>query len=87
MFFAFVLGVDKDVIKIHYYKNIEFLCQNLIDITLEHGRCISQSKKHDLILEMAIVGPEGHLPFVAFSDPHSMVGIGQVKLGEMPSPA
>ncbi len=31
---------------------------------------------------MAIASPEGRFLFVAFSDPHSMVSIGQIELGE-----
>ncbi len=86
MFFALAFSVDKDVIEIHYHKNVELLGLDLIDGALKRGQCVGQSERHDLILEMAIAGPEGHLPFIAFSDPHLMVGIGQIKLGEMSSP-
>ncbi len=44
VFFAFVLGVDEDVIEVYYYENVELLCQDLVDITLKCGRCIDQSK-------------------------------------------
>ncbi len=83
--FVFVLGVDKDVIEVHYDKNVKLFYQDLIDITLECGRCVSQSKGHHLVLEMAIAGPEGRLPFVSFPNPYSMVGIGQIELGETSS--
>ena len=85
MFFALILDVDEDVIEVHYYKNVKLFCQNLVDITLERGRCVGQSIKYHLVLKMAIAGPKGRLLFVAFSDPHLIVGIGQVKLDEMPS--
>ncbi len=81
--FAFAFGIDEDVIKVHYHKNVELLCEDLVDITLECDRCISQSKKHDLRFEVTIAVPEGRLPFIAFPDPHLRVGIGQVELGEM----
>ncbi len=83
---TFAFGVDEDVIEIHYYKNVKLLCQNLVDIALERGRCIEQSKKHNLVLEVAIAGPEGRLPFVAFPYLHSMIDISQIELGEMSSP-
>ncbi len=86
MLFAFVLGVDEDVIEVHYNENVKLLCQDLVDVILKCGRCIGQTKGHHLVLKMAIMGPEGHLLFVAFPDPHSMVGIGQIKLGETSSP-
>ncbi len=84
--FAFALGVDKDVIEVHYHKNAELFCQDLVDIGLERGRCVGQSKKHHLVLKMAIVGFESHLLFVSFPNPHLMVGISQIELGEMLSP-
>ncbi len=84
--FAFAFNIDKNVIEIHYHKNVELLYQNLVDIALEHGWYVSQSKRHHLILEMAIAGLKGHLPFVSFLNPYSMVDIGQIKLGEISSP-
>ncbi len=86
MLFAFAFGIDKDVIKVYYHQNVKFLCQNLIDVALEYGQCVGQSKKHHLILKMAIASLEGYLPFITFFDSHSMVDISQIKLGETASP-
>ncbi len=86
LLFALALSVDEDIIEIHYYENVELLGQDLIEVTLEHGRYVGQSKRHDLVLEMAIAGPEGRLPFIAFLDLHLMVGIDQIKLAEISSP-
>ncbi len=83
--FAFVLSIDKDVIEVHYDKNIELLYQDLVDVTLECSRCIGQLKGYYLILEMTIAGLESYLPFIAFLDPHLMVDIGQIELGETSS--
>ncbi len=79
---AFAFGVDEDVIKVNYHKNVELLYQDLIDIALERGRCIGQCKRHDLVFEVAITGPESCLPFIAFLDPPSTVGIGQIELSK-----
>ncbi len=84
--FALVLNVDKDVIEIHYHKNVKLFGQDLVDITLKRSRYIGQSKRHDLVLEMTIAGLEGCLLFITFPDPHFVVGIGQIELGEMSSP-
>ncbi len=86
VFFAFVFGIDEDVIEVHYHENVDFLYQDLIDIALEHGRCVGQSKRHYLVLEMAIVGPKNRLSFIAFFDPHAMVGIGLIELGKVACP-
>ena len=85
MLFAFPFDIDKNVIKIHYHKNIKLLCQNLVDIILECERYIGQSKRHDLVLKMAITGSEGCFPFIAYSDLHLVVGISQIGLSEMSS--
>ena len=37
---AWVLGVNKDVIKVNNDKDIEFLGQDLVNIVLEAGRCV-----------------------------------------------
>ncbi len=83
---AFAFDVDEDVIEVQYHKNVELLCQDLINVTLKRGRCIGQSKTHDLVLEVTIVGPESRFLFVAFLDPHSIVGISQIELDKASSP-
>ena len=40
MLFALALSLDKDVIKVHYHKDVKLLRQDLIDVTLERGQCI-----------------------------------------------
>ena len=79
---ALTFSIDEDVIEVHYHKNVEFLCQDLVEIALERDWCISQSKRHDLILEVAIAGPESRFTFISFLNPHLMVEIGQIELGE-----
>ncbi len=83
---AFAFGIDEAVIKVYYHENVELLYQDCVDIVLERGRCIGQSKRHNLVFKVAIVGLESRLPFIAFFDPHLILGIGQIKLGKMSSP-
>ncbi len=86
MLFALTFSVDEDLIKIHYYEDVELLGQDLVDVTLKRGRCGGQSERYDLVLEMAVAGPEGRLLFVGFPNPHSIVGVGQIELDEPSSP-
>ncbi len=81
MLLVFVFCIDEDVIKIHYHKNVELLCYDHVDIVLKRGRRVGQSKRHDLILKVAIAGPEGRFLFIVFSDPHLMIDISQITLG------
>ena len=83
MLLTFALNVDEDVIKVYYYKNVELLHQDPIDIALERGWCIDQSKRHNLVLKVAIAGLESRLLFISFPNSHLMVGIGQIELGEL----
>ncbi len=85
MLIAFALGLDKDVIRVHYYENVERFCQDLDDVALKRFQHIGQSKRHDLIFEVTIAGLKGYLPCIAFPDPHLMVGISQIELGETSS--
>ena len=75
VFFALVLEVHEDVIEIYYHENVELFCQDLVDIALESGRCIGQSKRHDLILEVAIAGLESRFPFIVLPYLYLMAGI------------
>ena len=85
MFFALVFGIDEDVIEVYYYENVEFFYQDLIDIALEYDQCVSQSKRHYLVLKMVVAGFESYLSFIAFPNFYLIVGIGQVELGKTSS--
>ena len=86
VFFALVFGIDEDVIEIDYYENIEFLCQDLVNIILERGWSVSLSKKYDLVIEVAIAGPEDCFLFITLFNFHPMVDIGQIERDKMLSP-
>ncbi len=86
MLFTLARNIDEDVITVHYHKNVKLLCQDLIDITWKDVRYIGQSKRHYLVLEMAIAGSKGRLPFFSFPNSHLIIGIGQIVLGKTSSP-
>ena len=75
MFFSPIFDIDKDIIKIYYHKNVKLLCQDLIDIALEHGGYVDLSKRHHLILEIAITGFKDCFPFIIFFNLHLMIGL------------
>ena len=83
MFFSLAFNVNKNVIKVYDNKNIEFFCQDLINIVLKSGQYISQFKKYYLVLKMAIASTKNNLLFIAFLDPHLMINIDKIKLGKM----
>ncbi len=84
MAFCLVLGVDEDIIRVYNVKNIELLRQDLVDVSLKRDRCVGQSERHYLVLEVAVLVLEDCFLFVTFSDPHLIIGVGEVKLGKLP---
>jgi hypothetical protein len=42
------------------------------------------NERHNAPFEGAIAGPEGGLPFVAFTDSHQMIGMAEINLGVDP---
>ena len=75
MLFSFAFTVDEDLIEIHYHKDVKFVRQNLVNVALERGQYIGQSKRYYLVLKVAIASFESYLPFIAFLDLHSIVSI------------
>ena len=82
-----IINVDEDVVQIHDDEDIELLCKNLINESLEAYRCVCSSKRHHLILELAVSSPERGLPLILFADFHLMVRTGKVKLSKPLSPS
>ena len=76
MLFTFILGIDEDVIKVHYYENIKLFYQDLIDVTLERDQYINQSKRYHLVLKIVITTFKCRFSFIAFFDFYLIVGIG-----------
>ncbi len=75
MFFSFALNIDENIIKVYNNKNIELFYQDHVDIAPESDKYINQSKKHYLVLEIAITSFKNYLLFITFSDPHLKISI------------
>lgn len=78
-----VFSVDKNVIKIYYLEDQELLGKNFINIALKKSRCICQTKKHDLVLKIAISVSESCFLFGSYLYLHLMVDASQIKLHEI----
>ncbi len=73
-----ILSIDQDKIYVDYNKDIKLLSKDLVDIVLKTGGCIRKTKKHYLVLKVALSGMEGRLPLVAFSDFYLIIGTGKI---------
>ena len=76
--------VDKNIVKVDNYTNIEHICEDVVHEVLEGSRCIGQAEGHHHPLEGSILGSECCLPFVTILDPDKMVGMLQINLGVDP---
>ena len=83
---GYFLNIDQNVIQIHYNKDVKLFSKDLSNVILKIGRSIGESKKHDLVLEMAISDTKGSLPFMTFSNPYLVIGISEVELGNVFGP-
>lgn len=75
---AFILSVNQDITQVDNDKNIKFLGQNLVNITLKTSRGVKMPKKHYLIFKIIVSSLKNHLPFVVFFYLHSMIGADEV---------
>lgn len=75
MWFSLALRINEDVIKIYINEDIEFLRQDLVNITLKHGQSVGQSKRHYLTLKVTIAAFEDLLLLIALSDSNFMICI------------
>ncbi len=71
--FFFVFIVNEDIININNNKDVMLLYQDLINVSLKHSRCIGQSKRHHLVLEIAVTGHESCILFTTFLDFHLII--------------
>ena len=65
--FLFVGREDKDIVKVNYTEYINVALEYTVDICLEGGRGISQTKGHNEIFVVAISRSKGRFPLVSFA--------------------
>lgn len=49
---TWIFGIDKDIIQLHYDKDVKLLFQDLMDITMEAHQYIEYSERHYLVLKV-----------------------------------
>lgn len=78
----FIFSIDENVVQIYNNKNRKLFYDDLVYIALERDQYISQSIRHSVILEIAIVGFEGCFLLIAFLNPHLEINICEIKLNK-----
>lgn len=62
-------GKKQDVVRVHHYKDVEHVFENVVHRGLEDSRGIGEAERHDKVLIVASQGLEGGLPLVLPSPP------------------
>lgn len=63
------LGVNYNVIKVYYYKDIQELSQHSVDVSLPYCWFIDQTKKYNQIFLISKTSSESCLLLITFFDP------------------
>ena len=78
-----VCRINQYVIQVDDNTNIKQVSKDFVHVVLECGQGIAKAEVHNQEFKGPIVGPEGHFPFVAFSNPDKVVCPPEVKFGEL----
>lgn len=78
MTLAWIFNRDKNVIQVDNDKNVELLGQDFINVILESSQYIKKTKKHDLVLEIAILSSQSRFLLITLFDFHPMIGAGKI---------
>src|ERR1700710_1919609 len=76
-----VNGVDENVVEIYYDANVEHVCEDGVDETLESRQSIGKTKRHHQPLIRTVARAEGGFPLVAIGDTNEVVRMPKVDLG------
>ena len=69
------LGVNQDIVKVNHAKVIQITGQSQVNISLERGRSVCQSKRQNLIFKMTITRAKSRLLLVSAPDTNPVVGV------------
>jgi len=75
-----VVRIDKDVIQINDYRDVNHISKYVIHEPLETGRCSGKPFGHHQPLKRPIVGVESGFPFIPSCNVHTVVSMPKVNL-------
>ena len=76
--FFFRFGKDKNVVEVNHTKVINKALKGMVDVGLEGGRCIGETKRQNKIFKMTVLGLKSSFPFIALTDSDPVIGISEV---------
>ena len=73
--FLFVNRENEDIVKVNYIEYINIALKRTVDIGLERGRGISQTKGYNEVFVITISRSKGRFPLVSFAYSNLMIGV------------
>ncbi|KIN96867.1 hypothetical protein M404DRAFT_162045, partial [Pisolithus tinctorius Marx 270] len=73
--------LSKDVIEVYHDTDIEHVCKDAIDESLESRRRVSQTEWHHPPLVRTITSAESRFPFISICYADQMIGMAEIDLG------
>ena len=68
-----IVQIDQDVIEVYYHADIEHICKDQVDKSLESGWGIGEAEGHHLPLIGAVASSEGGFPLITLGNANQMV--------------
>ena len=65
--------IDQDVVEVYYHTDIEHICKDQVDKSLEGSRDIGEAKRHHLPFVGAVASAEVSFPLITLGDANQMV--------------
>ena len=79
-----IIRIDEDVIKVDDNRNVNHVGKDVVHKTLESGRSVSETERHNQPFKRPVASPECGLPFVSVGDADKMIGMPEVDFGVNP---
>ena len=79
-----IIRIDEDVIKVDDNGNVNHVGKDVVHKTLESGRSVGETERHNQPFKGPVASLECGLPFVSVSNADEMIGMPKVDFGVNP---
>ena len=80
---ASIIGMNQNIIEVHNDKNIKFFRQNFVNVVLKASGGIRKTKRHNLVLEIAILHSKSCFLLVILLNSYLIICICQFQLSRI----
>ena len=73
-----ILRKDNDIVEVHHAHNVHETREGLMDVRLERCWGVSETERHNRVLELTVLSPERRLLLIILRNPDPIVRISSV---------